>query len=227
MTRARVGTLGILCAVLGTSTLYAGELSGYRGFQFGMNLSDAAKQAGMNPSEAIVVHRRPAMIQELDWRPRSLMPTNPAQADPVEDGRLCFYNGELYRIVVTYDRYKVEGMTAEDLIDAISMTYGTATRPTAEIEYHSNYGEVAEVIARWENSEYSYNLVQTGNRSSFAMVSYSKRVDALARNATVEAVRLDTQEAPQREIEKQQKRVDDERLILEKARSANKPNFRP
>jgi hypothetical protein len=34
-----------------------------------------------------------------------------------------FHNGELFRIVVTYDRYKVEGMTASDMIQAISMTY--------------------------------------------------------------------------------------------------------
>ena len=53
------------------------------------------------------------------------------------------------------------------------------------------------------------------------------RVDALARAATVEAVQLETQEAPQVEIEEQQKRADVERLALEKARSANKPNFRP
>jgi hypothetical protein len=227
MTRVRVGALGILFGVIGTSMLYAGDLSSYRGFHFGMNLSEAAQQAGMNPSEAIVVHRRPAAIQELDWRPRSPMQANAAQVDPVEDGRLSFYNGELFRIVVTYDRYKIEGMTAEDLVEAISLTYGTATRPTTEIGYHSNYGEVAQVLARWEDTEYSHNLVQTGNRSSFAMVSYSKRVDALARAATVEAVQLETQEAPQREIEKQQKRADDERLALEKARSANKPNFRP
>ena len=224
--RIRVG-LGILSAVLATSMLSAGELSSYRGFTFGMKLSDAARQAGMNPSEAIVVHRHPALIQELDWRPRSLMLTNPPKADPVEDGRLYFYNEELFRIVVTYDRYKVEGMTAEDMIEAISLTYGAATRPATEIGYHSNYAETAEVLARWEDQEYSYNLVQTGNRSSFAMVLYSKRADALAQTASVQAVQLETQEAPQREIEKQKKRVDDERSVLDKARSANKPNFRP
>jgi hypothetical protein len=224
--RIRVG-LGILSAVLATSMLSAGELSSYRGFTFGMKLSDAARQAGMNPSEAIVVHRHPALIQELDWRPRSLMLTNPPKADPVEDGRLYFYNEELFRIVVTYDRYKVEGMTAEDMIEAISLTYGAATRPATEIGYHSNYAETAEVLARWEDQEYSYNLVQTGNRSSFAMVLYSKRADVLAQAASVEAVQLEAQEAPQREIEKQKKRVDDERSVLDKARSANKPNFRP
>src|SRR5260370_19891743 len=118
-------------------------------------------------------------------------------------------------------------MTAEDMVDAISLTYGAATRPAAEIAYHFYYGEVAPVIARWEDSKYSYNLVQTGNRSSFAMVLYSKRLDALAQAAIVEAVRLDVQEAPQREVEKQSKRAEEERLVLEKARSANKPNFRP
>jgi hypothetical protein len=209
-THQNVAVLGILCGVLGTSML-----------------SDAARQAGMNPSEVIVVHRRPALIQELDWRPRSLMLTNPPQADPVEDGKLYFSNEELFRIVVTYDRYKVEGMTAEDMIEAVSLTYGPATRPATEIEYHSNYGETAEVLARWEDSEYSYNLVQTGNRSSFAMVLYSKRAEALAQAASVQAVQLEAQEAPQREIEKQKKRVDDERAVLDKARLANKPNFRP
>lgn len=226
MSPIRTG-VGMLCGVLATSMLYAGELSSYRGFHFGMNLSEAAQQAGMNPPDAMVVHRRPALIQELDWRPRSPMQANSAQADPVEEARLSFYNGELFRIVVTYDRYKVEGMTLEDMIEAISLAYGAATRPTAEIEYHSNYGEVAKVLAQWEDQEYSFNLVRTANRSSFAMVLYSKRVDALAQAAIAEAVQLDTKEAPQREIEKQKKRVDDERLVLDKARSTNKPNFRP
>jgi hypothetical protein len=118
-------------------------------------------------------------------------------------------------------------MIAEDMIEAISLTYGTATRPTAEIQYHSNYGETAAVLARWEDPEYSYNLVQTGNRSSFALVLYSKSADALAQAASVQAVQMEAQEAPQREIEKQKKRLDDERLVLDKARSTNKPNFRP
>ena len=243
MIRARIA-LGILCGVLGTSMLRAGDFSSYRGFQFGMDVSAAAKQAGMNPSEAIVLHQHPALIQQLDWRPRWPIQAKQAladlnkvievepwiasgEADPVEDGLLSFYNGELYRIVVSYDRYRMEGMTADDVIDAISRTYGTASKPAAEVEYHSTYGEAAQVLARWEDPEYSYNLVQTGNRSSYAMILYSKRADAAAQAAIVEAVRLETQEAPQREIDKQKRRDDDDRLALEKARTANKPNFRP
>jgi hypothetical protein len=227
MTRARVGTIGMLCGVLGTSMLSGGDFSSYRGLQFGMNVSAAAKQAGTKLTEARLVHQRPALIQEMEWQLRPYVLTDPGKADPVKEGSLCFFNGELFRIVVIYDRYKVEGMTVEDMIEAISATYGTATRPAAEIAFHSNYAEVATVLARWEDSEYSYNLVRTGDRSSFAMVLYSKRLDALAQAAIVEAVRLDAQEAPQRELEKQNKRADAEHLVLEKARSVNKPNFRP
>ena len=218
--------IGILCALLGTSLLDAGDFSSYRGLQFGMNLAAAAKEAGARPTEATILHQRPALIQEMEWRPRPVL-ADPVKTDPVRDGLLCFLNGELFRIIVTYDRYMVEGMTAEDMIEGISKTYGTATRPAAEIAFHSNYAEVAPVLARWEDAEYSYDLVRTPNRSSFAMVLYSKRLDALAQAAISEAVRLDKQEAPQRELEKQEKRKEDDRLGLEKARSVNKPNFRP
>jgi len=220
MTQARSLPLVLICAALGTSMLRAGDFSSYRGMEFGASVTTAAKQAGRNVAEARTIHQRPAVIQEMDWQPRSSLAT-----DPVKDGLLSFFNGELFRIAVTYDRYKVEGMTAEDMIEAISATYGAATRPTGEVSYHSIYGEVAPLIARWEDPQFSYNLVRTGD--SFALILYSKRLDDLAQAAIVEAIRLETQEAPQRELEQQQKRDDVERLALEKARSVNKPNFRP
>lgn len=217
----RAGAIGILLA---TSMLNAGDFSSYRGLQFGANLAITAKQAGTNAAEARQVHQRPALIQEMDWQPAQL---DPKKEDPVKDGLLCFFNGDLFRIVITYDRYKIEGMTAADIIEGISATYGTATKPTAEIAYHSIYGETAPVIARWEDTDYSYNLVRTGDRSSFAMILYSKRLDTLAQAAIVESTRLDKEEAPQRDLDKQKKRDEEERLVREKARSVNKPNFRP
>jgi len=76
-------------------------------------------------------------------------------------------------------------------------------RPTTKIAFRSNSDKVAPVIARWEDAEYSYDLVRTGDGSSFAMVLCSKKLDGLAQAAISEAVRLEAQEAPQRELEKQ------------------------
>jgi hypothetical protein len=204
----------------------AADFSSYRGIQFGMDLASAAQQAGTSPSEARTVHQRPAVIQEIDYKSRSLSAAL-AEADPLRDAVLWFFNGELFRIVVTYDRFKTEGMTAEDMIQGLSATYGTATRPATDIAYHSIYGEVAPVIARWEDSQYAYNLVRSSDQTSFALILYSKRLDVLAQAAITEAVRLDAQEAPQREIEQQKRRDEKQRLSLEKARSVNKANFRP
>jgi len=53
--------------------------------------------------------------------------------------------------------------------------------------------------------------------------SFTKRVNAEAELAIVEAVKLDEQEAPQREAERQKKQMDD----LEVARQKNRKIFRP
>ena len=55
------------------------------------------KQAEMKISEAKTIHQRPAVIQDLEWRPRGFPPFR--RTDPVKDVLLSFYNGRLFRIV--------------------------------------------------------------------------------------------------------------------------------
>jgi hypothetical protein len=59
------------------------------------------------------------------------------------------------------------------------------------------------------------------------MLIFSKPLDALAQVAIVEAIRLNEQEAPQREIDRQKKQDDEKLAAGQKARPANKENFRP
>ena|SRR5689334_2250758 len=222
MIASRIATLTIAWAMAGMSTLCGADFSSYRGFHFGMTLAAGAKRAG---TVVKVIHQRPALIQEVDWRPASMIDST--KADPVQGGTLAFFNGELYRIDVIYDRYKVEGMTAADMVKAISTIYGVATEPGVDIPYHSNYGEVTPVLARWEDPQYSYDLIQTGNRSSFALIMYSKRLDALAQAAIAESIRQDALDAPQKALDLQNKRDEESRVKLEKTRSANLANFQP
>jgi len=211
--------------MLGALTLQAADFSTYRGFQFGSSLSAAAEHAGMNIAEAKLVHQRPALIQTLNFH-RFLFHSTTGE-DPVSEISLSFYNGELFRMNVVYDRFKVDQMTPEDVVEAISATYGAAVRPSEEIAYHSYYSEVAPVIARWEDSQYSYNLIRSDEQTSFAMVLFSKRLDALAQLAISEAVRIDALEAPQREAEHASRQAEEDRVQLEKSRLANKAGFRP
>ncbi len=236
MINARIIVIAILGTMFSTLSIYSQDLSRYREFQFGARLPVVAKQAHLKPSDAITIHQHPAVIQELARETYNFNPSSP-QSDSVKDILFSFYNGELFRMVVTYDPDRIAGMTAEDIVEAVSAKYGPATRPVAEIilsstQFYSDGEKVIsdrseKVIARWEDSQYSYNLFQATYQSTFGMIIYSKRLDALARAAIVESIRLDEQEAPQRETERQKKKDEEARARQEKARRANKAPFRP
>jgi hypothetical protein len=229
MITARSLAVSVFCTFLWMPLIEAQDLSRYREFQFGTNLPTVAKQADMKQSEAKAVHQRPAVIQELQWRPEHYLSAAP-QPDPVKDVLFSFYNGELFRMVVNYDPDRTLGLTNDDMVSAISATYGAATRPAVKtISFSSaqGYSETEKILARWEDAQYSFNLFRSSYQPNFGMVVFSKRLDALARLAIVNSIRLDQQEAPQREAEQQKKEAQENRATEEKARLANKTNFRP
>jgi hypothetical protein len=203
----------------------AEDLSRYRNFQLGTDLAIVAKQADLSPSDAKVVHRRPALIQELRWRPLGSGPSS--QTEPAKEVVFGFYESALFRIVVAYDRYGIEGLTTEDLVELISRTYGVATVPAAPVEGEPvSYGEHERVVAQWQDDQYRFELIRASYGPSFKLVGTLKRLDAPAQAATLEAVRLDDSEAPQREAQRVAREEETERAKLEKARLVNKPKFR-
>jgi hypothetical protein len=229
MINTRSFVISISLAMLSMPLIHAQDLSSYRGFQLGMSLAAAARQAKINPSEAKVIYQRPAVIQELEWRPGSLSNSS-AKADPVKHLLFSFYDDKLYRIVVSYDQDRTEGLTDKDLIESISAKYGTPTTPVAKIIISSasrSYSDSENVIARWEDSQYSFNLFRFSYGSVPGMLVFSMRLDALAQVAIVEAIRLNKQEAQQREIDRKKQQDDEKRAAGQKARPANKAGFRP
>ncbi|MBN2320232.1 MAG: hypothetical protein JXR49_14200 [Acidobacteria bacterium] len=209
--------------------VYAQDLSGYRNYNLGMTLAAVAAQADMKVSEARLISERPAVIQELEWRPENSYNSS-AQADPVSVIRFVFYSDELYRILVSYNHDRTNGLTNDDLIESISVKYRTPTNPAETIRIYSSsylYSQDEQIIARWENSQYSYNLFRSSYQSTPGMLIFSKRLEPLAQAAIVEANRLDAQEAPQREIDRKRKRDEENYAAGQKVRPVNKANFRP
>jgi hypothetical protein len=234
MTNSPILAIAFLGVMLAVPAGYSQDLSRYRDFPFGMGLPALAQQIQMKTTDARVIHQRPALIQELEWQTYSL--DSALQSDSVKSILFGFYNGELYRIVVTYDRDHTNGLTAEDLVVAVSAMYGKAGRPVAKLTFSSMQlydGEKAyleeseKVLARWEDGQYSVNLYESSFEISFGLVMYSKRLEGLAQAAALEAKRLDKQELPGREKARQKKEAEDSRVQQEKARRLNKAPFRP
>ncbi len=206
-------------------SLFAGDISKYRNLRFGTDLATLAVQVGESPSQVKTIHSRPALIQELAWRPQ---PLGSSQKDPAKEVVFSFYDGALFRIVIDYDRYQTEGLTADDMIEAISATYGIAEKPaTPAKSAQESYGDQEEVLARWQDSEYRFELARSPYGQNFRLVGSLKKLEASAQAATIEAMRLDRQEAPQREAARIATEKEAERAKLEKSRLVNKPNFRP
>jgi hypothetical protein len=221
----RILAMSIAWVVISTPLISAQDLSRYREFQLGMSLMTVARQAGIS-AEPRVLYQRPELIQELMWQPPRV--SSVPQGDSVRKVLFSFYNDQLFRMVVTYERERTEGLTAEDLVEAISTKYGLSTLPSSEIMPSPSRvpNGSDKILAHWEDSQYSLNL-SSSYLSTFGLAVLSKRLDGLARAATVEAIRLDEQEAPQRETARQQMQTDENRVKQETARRVNKAIFRP
>src|SRR5438309_4678892 len=108
----------ILCLVVLLLTapwLRAQDLSKYRNFTLGMSLTKLLERTEEKISDVKMIHGRPALIQELTWWPPNV-PGTSVRADSVEQILFSFYNGELYKISVTYDRPSTEGLTEADMV---------------------------------------------------------------------------------------------------------------
>ncbi len=212
-----------LSLILLSAPMISGQdLSKYRTFSLGMTLSELSKQVGPYSHWTTLIHQRPAVIQELTlWS----LSASRAPIGGVSQILFGFYNGELYRIVVTYDRDATKGLTDDDMVQAISARYGTATRLYPEIKLLKNdvYASTETVIARWEDSQNSVGLLASSNQTSFGLAMFSKRLDAQAKAAIIESEKLEKQEAPQVDIGRLKKEADE----LGVARQINQKTFHP
>ena len=217
----------ILCCVvllLTAPNLRAQDLSKYRTFSLGTTLAGVLKLTDQKLADAKVIHGRPALIQELTWWPPSY-PGPSLAFDGVEQILFSFYNGELYKISVDYDRTFTEGLNADDMVKSISAKYGPATSIAPETDPTANdrYEVRQKTVASWEDAQYSFNLVRSTFTNRFEVIVYSKRINAEAELATAQAVTLEAEERPKREAERQKKETDD----LEVTRQKNQKSFRP
>jgi hypothetical protein len=224
MKMMRISFFAFLAMVLATPMLLAQDLSKYRQFTIGMSLPKVLERTEQKMAEVKVIHRRPALIQEVTWWPPNL-PGTSFHSDTAREILFSFSNGELYMISVTYDQSALEGLTAEDIVQSISVKYGVQGKPTTEMSVATNDLQNAreKIIARWEDSQYSLSLHRSIFSSDYVLVISSLRLNATANEAIAKALTLEEQEGPQREAERQQKEADD----LAAARLKNQKTFRP
>jgi hypothetical protein len=215
----------ILCGVLLVTApmLRAQDFSKYRNFSLGTNLTAVLKHTDQRLVDVKATHDGSLLFQELTWHPANGIGVS-YRSENVDELVFSFYKGELYKMLVTYERASTEGLTADDMVKSISAKYGPATSVALEIDSAGGQYELRQKpVASWENAQYSFNLVRSSFSNAFQLVIYSKRVAAEADAALVQVVKVDELEAPQKAVERQKKEAD----AIELTRQKNQKSFRP
>lgn len=202
----------------------AQNLATYRGFSFGMTLTELHKQIDPQELRTKLIQANPSVVQEVTWWPWEFSGL-PLQGDGLWQILFEFHNGQLYRMLAIYDRHATRGLTAEDMIEAISVQYGTPARSEDEVSFRTNglYRSTEKVLAQWEDSQHSYTLFRSSLSDAFGLVMFSKRLDAQADLAMAASAKLVEQEAPQKETVRRSQEAEE----LEVARQKNKKAIRP
>ena len=224
MKSIRISAFCFLVLLFVAPLLLAEDLSKYRQFAIGMSLPKLLERTEQKMADVKVIHRSPALIQELTWWPPNL-PGTSFHSDTAREILFSFSNGELYMISVTYDQSALEGLTSEDIVQSISAKYGPPAKSTTEMSVATNDLQNAreKIITRWQDAQYSLSLHRSIFSSDYVLVISSLELSAAANGAIAKAVKLEEQEGPQREAECQKKEADD----LAAARLKNRKTFRP
>ena len=223
--------VGVLGLVLCGTASSAQDFGRYREFELGSDVAVVSTVARTAASDLKVIHQRPALIQELRWRPRygASRAASP-DTESVEQVVFGFHDGRLFRVTVDYDREQTKGLMDADMVEAISAVYGLQVKPSESRRRQapSLYDDPGTPIAQWGNADNSVMLYRLSSyATSFRLVVTAEPIAALVSTAAARALVLDAREAPEREAARQKKEAEDRRAAEEKARLTNKAIFRP
>ncbi len=219
----------VVFACLVASPLSAAELGVYRDFALGASTREVLARVGQVDRDLVTRQSRPALIQEILWRLgyRGAQPRDANESVRVMSFTLM--NGALFRIVVEYDARKTEGLTKADMVNAMSMVYGTrvaaGTRPVLTAD--DDDLEASAVVAQWRRGDHVVTLRQSTYRGTYTLVVVSTVVARQASQARTAALMLDTQEAPAREAARIRKDAENAAKASEQQRTSNKATFQP
>lgn len=219
--------LSLLCAVAVSMPAFAAEsrLGQYRGVALGDSVQVVVERMHLKAADVTVVHDSPALIQQVSWRPRPFT-SGSADYDALAEMVLTFQADKLGQIVVIYDRFRTQGLTDDDLRDALAPAYGPSmliARPTQS----TVAGSPRVTIGRWEDATTLVILWREQYPNRVGLTITSVLSDAALQQAIADGLRLVAAGAPARELARRTAEAEAIRLRDENTRLENKKTFKP
>ena len=177
--------------------------------------------------DVTVIHARPALVEELTWRPNRYLSGPAAAPDAVAEIVMTFHLDRLARMVVVYERPGTQGLTDADLLEALTEVYGLASLASTPTQPTRNPASERRTIGRWEDADTVVLLWREVYPNQVGLTITSISADRALQQAITEGERLYLSEAPQRSLDRQ---AAEAKAILardEKLRLENKKKFKP
>jgi len=220
-----------LLVALAVSTPAAAQEEGrYRDFQLGASVAAVSTLTETRSADVTVVHERPAVMQELRWTPSSFGTAGRSRGKGLQQIVFSFYDNQLYRLMIDYERSQTKGMTDRDVVDALSAMYGQPSSSKISdggTDTWSSESVASRVVARWNGPGYAVAVSRWAYGGAWRLVVESTPLAALARAADARALILDVQEGPQREADRARREKQGKDDAEAAARSVNKTTFQP
>ena len=222
------GGVSAACIVLAVSTVSSAELSRYREFELGASVATVTAVT-QNAARVMILHSRPALLQQLEWRPRYMAGAPQADRDSIGEVVFSFVDDQLFQMSIAYAQDRTSGLTDQDMVGSLTAVYGAPSSPSPRTRTTSSLValDAPVVIAEWRHADTTVVLQRKEYSESFFLVITSLPLDIIARKAQATAVAMDQREAPAREAALLKKRADDEKVAAERTRSTNKKVFQP
>jgi hypothetical protein len=191
----------------------------------GDSVSVVVASLQMAPSDVAIVHARPAMIQQLTWRPNQFFASKAGPPEALAEMVLTFHLGRLARVVATYNRDRTEGLTNADLHDSFTTIYGASMLVPTQPGVRSS-GD-PEIIGQWGDGETLVVLLRETFPRRITVTVSSVAAGHLLRDSLASGARLDTIEAPTRDMVRRASEEQTKRTRDEQSRLDNKSAFKP
>jgi hypothetical protein len=200
----------------------------YRGVTLGDSLEAVVARLKVAAVDVRVVQNRPTPIREITWRPayqfgEGVRLPQDAMAEMV----LTFHLNRLARIVVTYDRDRIRGMTNADLHEALSTAYGAAQLTARSTIPTAGSSTAPDAIGRWGDAETNVLLWREPFPDRVKLLIASIDADGTLQTALADAVQLEATDGPTRDVARRVVEAVTAQTQAHSTRRDNKATFKP
>jgi hypothetical protein len=174
----------------GAAVVATGDPAVYRSHRLGSPASEIVARLGSAPGDLQTLHTRPALLQELAWRPPHRSIHDGGESESVAGIVFAFIDDQLFRMTIDYDRAHTQELTPDDMLTSLTAAYGPraigrGVPPRGSVSSLDS----ATILATWIHADTSVTLQQSMYGGGFRLIVASRPLEARAAKAQADAGR--------------------------------------